>query len=290
MKQQATKDLLLLNLGMLFISTSGVLGRYIKMSPELTIFWRTAIAATLLLGICFWQGRSVWKNVRSDLGLLFIGGFLMAVHWVTYFYALHLSNVAIGMLSLFTYPILTAVLEPILLGTKFQRIHLLLGILTIVGIYFLVPNEDVSGNHWKAIGMGSLSAASYALRNILMKKPIQRHDGTKLMFYQTLTAACLLFPFLLMQGTSGFVAQWEAILFLALFTTVIGHTLFLLSFRRFSVTAASIMSCTQPIYGIILGVLFLGEYPPLTTYIGGGLILTAVIVESYYSIRETRKD
>ena len=53
----------------------------------------------------------------------------MGTHWVTYFYALQWSNVAIGMLSLFTYPVITALLEPLFFNTRFQLRHLILGAL-----------------------------------------------------------------------------------------------------------------------------------------------------------------
>jgi len=280
MNDFATKDFLFINLGMFFISTSGVLGRYLTLSPELIIFWRTSLATILLIGICKWSGVALFKNIKKDLGIFLIGGLLITVHWVAYFYALQWSSVAIGMLSLFTYPVITSILEPIILGTKFQKIHLLLGLLTLIGIYFLAPNLSLSDGNLPAIGMGTLSATAYALRNILMKKPIQRHDGTKLMFYHTLTAALLLSPFLFTKNSVPIPDQWWAILFLALFTTVIGHTLFLRSFKTFSITTASILSCTQPIYGIILGIIFLAEYPPWTTVIGGGLILMAVVIET----------
>ena len=64
----------------------------------------------------------------------------MTTHWVTYFYALQWSNVAIGMLSLFTYPVITALLEPLILKTKFQKHHLILGFIVLIGVYFLAPD------------------------------------------------------------------------------------------------------------------------------------------------------
>ena len=46
------------------------------------------------------------------------------------------------MISIFTFPVITALLEPIILKTKFQWIHLALGALVIVGILFLVPTQN----------------------------------------------------------------------------------------------------------------------------------------------------
>jgi drug/metabolite transporter (DMT)-like permease len=71
--------------------------------------------------------------------------------------------------------------------------------------------------------------------------------------------------------------DWEALLTLAILTTAIGHTLFVMSFKNFTVSTASIISSIQPIYGII----FLNEIPASKTVIGGFFILLTVIIESF---------
>jgi drug/metabolite transporter (DMT)-like permease len=154
---------------MLLISTSGVLGRYISMPPQLTIFWRALLAALFLFVFCKLRKISMKINWKKDGVSLFFGGLFMGLHWVTYFYALQLSNVAIGMLSIFTYPVITTFLEPLLLKTKFEKTHVLLGFLVLIGIYFLVPEFDLSNQHTKAVGFGVFSALCYSLRNIIMK-------------------------------------------------------------------------------------------------------------------------
>ena len=80
--------------------------------------------------------------------------------------------------------------------------------------------------------------------------------------------------------SSGIQSQWLPVVVLALLTTAIGHTLYVLSFKKFSITTASILGSVQPVYGILIGMLFLKEYPSLTTIVGGVLILTAVVIES----------
>ena len=133
-------NLLLLNIGVLFISTSGVLGRYIALPPPVSIWFRSLIAILILLLYCRYK-KFTFKIEWKKYGLaVFCSGFLMALHWITYFFALQWSNVAIGMLSLFTYPIITVFLEPLFLPVKLQKRHLFLGILILFGIYFLVPS------------------------------------------------------------------------------------------------------------------------------------------------------
>jgi drug/metabolite transporter (DMT)-like permease len=273
-----------INLAMLFISTSGVLGRYIDLPPAVTIGIR-AFGAMLLLGVFVaWKGFS-FKLAPKDTSAIVFSGILMGMHWITYFYALQLSNVAIGMLSLFTYPVMTSLLEPIFLKTKFSKMHVLLGLLVLLGIYFLAPEFDTDNNDFLAILIGLFSALCYALRNLLVKTKITTYNGSVVMWYQTLVIAVMLIPAYFLFDTSGFVNELPYIGILALVTTALGHTLFLFSFKHFSVTTASLMSSAQPIYGIILGIIFLGEVPGIRTVIGGALILVSVLVESKRAIK-----
>lgn len=204
----------------------------------------------------------------------------MAAHWVTYFYALQLSNVAIGMLSIFTYPVMTALLEPILLKTKFQASQLLLAGIVLVGIFFLVPELDLSNNITQGVLMGLLSALVYSIRNIILKTKVADFNGSIIMFYQMVVTLVLLAPVLLLYSSVEVPRFLGQIVILGLVTTAIGHTLFLQSFKHFSVSTASIMSSIQPIYGILLGMIFLKEFPNGQSLIGGTLILLTVVIES----------
>ncbi|GAA3512617.1 EamA family transporter [Aquimarina addita] len=269
---------------MLLISTSGALGRYIDMPVPVTICFRAILAGVLLFIFCKWKKIS-FKIASKDRVTIITGGVLMGVHWVTYFYALKLSNVAIGMLSLFTYPVITSFLEPILLKTKFQKMHLVLGALVLLGIYFLVPDFSFENTYAKAVGIGIFSAFCYALRNLIMKTKVDTYHGSMLMWYQLVVIAILLLPSIFLLNPTGIIDQWHWVLVLALVTTAIGHTLFLVSFKQFSATTASIISSIQPVYGIIIGIIFLKEIPIWTTLVGGSLILMAVVIESVRSYK-----
>lgn len=270
---------------MLFISTSGALGRFIALPVPVTIALRALIAILLLYTYCKFKGVSMRLEKRHILPVI-LSGFLMGLHWLTYFWALKLSNVAIGMISLFTYPILTAFLEPLLLKTKLQKAHLWLGLLVLVGIYFLVPDFNLENDYTLAVAIGIFSALVYALRNILLKTKVSEYHGSMLMTYQMVVVGLLLFPFVFLVEFPVILSQWQGILALAVLTTAIGHTLFLNSFKHFSITTVSILSSVQPIFGITIGALFLKEFPNTQTLIGGTLILGSVLIESIRSARK----
>lgn len=271
--------LLEINLAMLFVSTSGALGRFIDLPVPVTIASRAMLAFLLLWLFCKWKGISLRVQKKDYLPIL-MSGIFMGLHWITYFYALKLSNVAIGMLSLFTYPVITSLLEPILLKTKFLKIHLLLGLMVLVGIFLLVPKFEFGNSYAMAVGVGVLSALFYALRNLVLKARVKNYNGSSLMCYQMAIVSVVLLPVFLILETDGVIGEWKGLLTLALLTTAIGHTLFLNSFKHFSITTASIISSVQPVYGIIIGAIFLAEIPSLMTIFGGLLILGSVVIES----------
>lgn len=282
--KESTRHILEINLAMLFVSTSGVLGRYIDLPPAVTIGIR-AFGAMILLGIFVKFKGFSFSLARKDALAIIASGVLMGMHWITYFYSLQLSNVAIGMLSLFTYPVMTSLLEPLFFRTKFSKMHILLGILVLIGIYFLAPEFNTDNDYFLAILIGLVSALCFALRNLLVKTKIGEYNGSVVMWYQVLVIAIMLIPAYFIFETEGFVQQLPYIGILALVTTALGHTLFLFSLKRFSVTAASLMGSIQPIYGIILGVIFLSEIPGWRTVLGGGLILVSVVIESLRAVK-----
>lgn len=286
-KNSFLRHIIELNLALLLISTSGVLGRYIDIAPPITIWLRSILAAIILGLYCWKMGISLKFNIRKNGISFLLGGLFLGIHWITYFYSLQLSNVAIAMLSLFTFPVITALLEPLFFKMKLDPWQIFLGIIVLVGIYFLLPDFDFNNDYTKGVFVGVVSAFFYALRNIVLKKQLVIYQPTMLMFYQIVVISLMLWPVLFMFETTNITVQWPAILTLAIVTTALGHTFFVVSLKNFSPSTVGIFSSIQPIYGIILAYFILDEIPSANILIGGFLILTTVGLES---IKTYRKD
>ncbi|EAQ43195.1 MULTISPECIES: DMT family transporter [unclassified Polaribacter] len=283
MDKSYIKQLSGLLLASFFISTSGVLGKHIAMPSEVIIWFRSILAMVFLFVFCRYKQINLTIKSTKDYKTFIIGGVLMAAHWVTYFYALKLSNVAIGILTLYTFPIIIALLEPLFFKIKFNPIYILLGFMVLLGLFILTPEFDLESSQLKGVLFGVFSAFCYAIRILIMKKHVANYNGTMLMFYQTVIITILLFPVLFFMDLSGLESQLPYILLLALITTAIGHSLMLHSLKFFSAATASIISSLQPIFGIGLAYLFLEEIPTVHTFWGGSLILATVIIESLRS-------
>jgi drug/metabolite transporter (DMT)-like permease len=275
--------LLLLTLATLFISTSGALGKFIAMPTPVIIWFRSALAAIFLLVFCIYKGINLKIYNGKDRWTFFLGAVFMGAHWITYFYALKLSNVAIGMLSLFTFPVITALLEPFFTKVKFDPVHIVLGIIVLIGIYILAPEFNLKSGQLQGVLFGLLSAVCYALRILILKGHIAKYNGTMLMFYQVTILSVILVPVLFYMDVSNITSQYPYVFLLALLTTAIGHTMFVNSLKYFKASTASIIGSAQPVFGIIIAFFFLKEIPTIHTFVGGALILTTVVIESIRS-------
>ncbi|GFD91393.1 hypothetical protein KUL156_46330 [Alteromonas sp. KUL156] len=283
MQTNHIKNLSGLLLATLFISTSGVLGKYIAMPSEVIVWFRSVIAMVILYVFCRFKKIDLTIQSRRHLFPFLMGGIFMGAHWITYFYALKLSNVAIGMLSLYTFPVMIAFLEPLFLKIKFNPIHIVLGLMVLLGLYILAPDFDIKNTQVQGVLFGLLSALCYSVRILILKQYVQQYNGVMLMFYQVVIITITLVPVLFFMDVSGFQEQLPYLLLLALLTTAIGHSLMVHSLQFFSASTASIISSIQPVFGILLAFIFLNEIPTWNTFIGGSLILATVIIESIRS-------
>jgi drug/metabolite transporter (DMT)-like permease len=67
--------------------------------------------------------------------------------------------------------------------------------------------------------------------------------------------------------------------------TALAHTLFIASMRRLSAHTASVVSVLEPVYGIVLAAVLLGEHPDLRTLAGTVLIVAAALLATRQATR-----
>ena len=287
MKNQL-RNIIELNIALLIIAAAAPFGNYISLPPTITIWTRCLFACISLFIFMKFKKISFKFDASKDGGLFLLSAFLQAGHWVTYFYALQLAGAGLGIIALFTYPIFTTLLEPVIRKTTFNPKHLFLGLLVLLGLYILTPEFNMGNQTSLGILFGVISAVFYAIRNILMKNLVANHNPTKLMFYQTGLIVLMLAPIFTFINfdMNSYTDQLPHLLILGIFTTAIGHTYLVSCFNNFSATSASLLSCVQPLYGSLLAFLFLNEIPTIATVTGGIMIISAVVLESFIAKKD----
>jgi drug/metabolite transporter (DMT)-like permease len=261
------------------MSTSGLFGKIIPLNPFVTIFIRCLIAGLLLLGYLRLRGglNISWKR---DRWFFLISSVLLSIHWVSYFQSVKMAGVALGMLSLFSYPIVTSILEPFFFKSKHSWFDILSSIVVLVGLAMIVPEFSFGNKAVQGVLLGLGSSVLYAVRNILNRRYITTYSGSTIMCYQLLISVVLLFPSVLIFPLDISANTWSNLAILSLVTTAIAHTLFVQGLATFTTSTVSILSCLTPVYGILWAVWLTDEQINEHTIWGGLIILLATFAQS----------
>jgi len=277
--------LLQLHLGVLLLGGAGLFAKLIDL-PALDMTAYRAIFAVIFLALFIrYKKQSLTLKSKKDALTALAIGTLAAIHWVTYFYAIQITTVAIAMLALFTYPMMTVFIEPLFRRTRPTNKDMVLGLAVLFGVAMLFPDlwfggESLSDDTLMGIGCGLISAFCFALRNILVQHKFSHYSGGQSMFFQFVVTALLLFP---ITETPALDLTFETITKLVLFAVVFSacaHALFASAISLTSAKTASLVGCLQPVYGITFAFLILAEVPALATIGGGSIILAAAIYET----------
>jgi len=280
-----TKDLLIISLASLILGGGGLFAKLILLPADSIILGRTIIASAALLIFHLIRRESIKVKNRKDFGILVGLGVLMGAHWVAFYSAVQVSTVAIGVISIFTYPMFTALLEPLILKTKFNKTDLLYAIIIIIGVLTVVPAIDVTNNLTLGVALGLTSAIILSIRNIYSKSLLGRYSAPKILLYQAVTTAILLVPISLSPLLEASNLDWAYLLLSGVIFTALAHTLYVTSMTHLTATTVSIVASIQPLYATGLAFLILGEIPRSNTVYGGIIIVGAVVSEA---IRKAR--
>lgn len=270
-----------LNLATLILGSSGFLGKVIEFPAPFIIFARCIVAFFALFLLLKWKKQSIWPAFRRRKWFFIFSGLLLGVHWVMYFISIKISIVSIAVVSIFTFPAITTLLEPLFFKTRLSRLALFNSALVVAGLIILTPEFNLNNEYTVGVLLGVGSAILFAVRNLLNKKYIVETPATVIMLIQLLVSAVILSPAAFIYPIDF---EWKSVIYLialSIVTTAIGHTLFVNSLKHFKTSAASVITSLQPVYGILLAVIFLGEKLTQNVLIGGSLILASVFIESY---------
>ncbi len=282
------RDLFTLYIAVFMLSTTAVFSKLIPLNAMVITQHRSVIAVLILLVFFLVQKKKLLLDgFRQYVGVYFLG-ILIGLHWITFFHAMQISTAAIGMLSLFSYPVITVLIEPLFKGARPQFKDLLAAIVVFSGVLVMVAPQLASlgelnsqDNYLLGAGFGVLSAICFSLRNTLQKYRFQSVSPSALMFHQVFIVGFMCLPFIEFDETLRSSSTTFLLLFLVgLVPTVLGHTFLSVSLKRLPAKTVAIISCAQPVSGMILAWIFVGEISGIFVFLGGAIIISVAIYES----------
>ncbi|MCK5386895.1 MAG: DMT family transporter [Gammaproteobacteria bacterium] len=275
------KGLLAVHSAVLIFGLTALFSKLISLTAlEITLL-RSIFAVFIILAIFLWQKKSIKLSQTKDYGIVILLGVLLALHWVTYFHAMQVSSIAVGVIALYTFPVITVFLEPLFHGEKPHIKDIISALTVLFGIYLLVPEFSLNNETTQGILWGVLSALFFALRNIIQGHYFKGYTARHSLFYQTLVTFIVLLPFSFEVIPEVTTIQWGQLLILGVFFTAVPHTLFAFSLLNLKAKTVSLVACVQVVYATVFAALLLSELPQLSTVIGGLIVVSAAMYESY---------
>ncbi len=271
---------------------TAILGKLITL-PTVALVWWRMLLVTVALAFFPRVWRAV-KDIPPRLMLTYAGiGCVVAVHWLGFYGAVKLANASVAATCMALAPAVTALIEPWLTGSKFERHNLLLGILVVPGVALVVGGipQGMHLGFWVGVG----SAVLAALFNALNKRYLGHHDAAAVTWLELgagFVVLALLAPLISPAGSTIVlpdVRDGALLLVLAILCTLIPFALALAALRHLSAFTTQLAVNLEPVYSIAIAVAFLGEARDLDAafYIGVAIVLAAVFGHGWLQMRLT---
>jgi len=260
---------------------TAILGKLISLDALPLVWYRMSIAVALIF--LFISSKKISFQVApKKFMLMAIAGIVIALHWVTFFKAIKVSTVSIALATMSTGAFFTALLEPFFYQRKIIWYEILFGIIVMGGLYIIF---NVEAQYAQGIMFGLVSALLSAIFALMNGKLIQTNKPSVISFYEL--GIGVLFLSVYLGINQRFTADFFTIsvndwLYLAILASICTAYAFIASVKVMKfLTPYTVMLTVnlEPIYGIILAFIFLGDSEKMNPlfYLGALLILSTVI-------------
>ncbi len=260
--------------------TIGSGGLELNAAAVVTVFWRVTFAALTVLLVQTVRGRvrSLFAIDRRTLGALAVNGVLLATHWVLFFSALLLTDVAVAELLTYTGPIYVAALTPLVLKEPYDRRVLVPILLGLAGMLVIVwPHLSAPDDTMEIVGaaMAMLAAVGYALLMLNTKRLLHGISAPVIMFWDSTAAALVLLPLALLLPAPSTGNEWAALFALGAVYSVAVVFVFMTGLKRVRADHAAVLMYLEPVSAIVVAAFFLGEPITAAAVFGGAIVISA---------------
>lgn len=263
---------------------TAVLGAIISLDALPLVWFRMLFAVGFIAIYILYKKIPV--KISNKMALQFLlAGFIIALHWFTFFKAIKVSNISVTLACLSTGAFFTSLLEPILYGKKIVWYEVFFGLIVVFGLYIIF---NVAGNYLYGILIALTSAFLSALFAVINSGFVKKHDPTVISFYE-LSGGVVFFTFLLLVTQSFsptfFALSLKDLMYLLILSSVCTAYAFIASTAVMKFLSPYTLMLTinlEPIYGIILAVLVFKDKERMSFefYIGAVVILLTVLLNA----------
>ncbi len=282
MQGSRLKDYLHLHVIVFIWGFTAILGALISIEA-IPLVWYRMFLASVFIALYFLITKKSFRVDRKSLLKFVFAGILIALHWITFFHAIKVSNVSVALVTMSTGAFFTSLIEPIFFKRRIRLIEIILGAIVVGGLSIIFTFE--SQYTWGII-YALISAFLSAIFSVLNGLFIQKNEAGVISFYQLFFGAMFITGYLLVIGEINldfFKLSGTDWLYLLILSSVCTGYAFIASIKVMrSLTPYTVMLTInlEPIYAIILALIIFGEKEEMNSefYLGAFIVLFVVLL------------
>lgn len=249
--------------------------KYITWSPMAIAGARSLIAAGLI-----WV---VFRKEQLDFSkVAWAGAAAYCTTVILFVTSTKLTTAANAILLQYTAPVYVALLSGWLLAEKVTRRDWITTGCVFAGMLFFFIDK-VSAGGMLGNAMAAVSGVSFALLGVFARMQKEKGPFGSVLLGNLLTFIISI-PFFPGNSLNG--SDLAAMLFLGVVQLGMGYVMYAMAIRHVKAMEAVLITSIEPILNPLWVFIFLGEVPGFYSLIGGGVVLGAVIVSSYFNNRQ----
>jgi len=273
---------------------TAILGELITLDAIHLVWYRMSIGAVLML-VYILAKKTPLRIPLKVLFSLSVAGVIIALHWITFFAAINVSNISITLAMFSTGAFFASFIEPLFFKRKIIGYEILFGLIVIVGIVLITQTEL---KYILGIVLGISSALFSTLFAVLNGKFVQHYPPSIISFYEFISGILFISIFLAFRE-DGFnhaffqisSSDWVYLLILASVCTAYAFIVSVHVMKYITPYTVVLTYNLEPIYGIILALVFFPESETMRPmfYIGAGIIIFTVLLNAIFkNIKKTQ--
>jgi len=261
---------------------TAILGKLISIDA-IPLVWYRMLFASIFIALYFVVKKKSFKLDNKTLIKFFLSGIIIALHWITFFKAIKVSNVSVALVTMSTGAFFVSFIEPFFFKRRIKPLEIFLGLLVVVGLYIIFSFES---QYTLGIVYALISSFLSALFSVLNGLFVKKHDASIISFYQLFFGSIFITIFLLFQGSftaSFFTLQstdWIYLLILSSFCTAYAFIVSVDVMKHLTPYTVVLSINLEPVYAIILALIIFGESEEMNSefYLGAFIVLFVVLL------------
>ena len=292
MKYLEKHPMIMIAIGIMGISLSSIFVKYSAAPSAVTaafrLLWTVLFLTPVVLGKPSVRAE-IRKVPKKTVILSCLSGLFLAIHFVLWFESLKHTNVASSTTIVCTEVIWVALGFCLVLKGKLSWRAMIAIAVTLGGSALIACSDSGSGAQLYGDILALLAAVAVAVYT-LIGRVVREKVSTTVYTYMVYSAcAAVLLITCLVQGYNLFGYGFSAAvvgLLLAVFSTILGHSIFSWCLKYFSPSFVSASKLCEPVVAAVLAAILFAELPGIWQILGGALILGGVAFYSRIEMQE----